>query len=113
MKMGKLKRCLAGFLAVATVLSSSNIAYAAEYNQDKTVYTVKAAEAVAEHYDLTDAEKAVLASNVIAQGDELKANVPTEEQVAVNSDNKTVTATAVSITGYSFTCRRYPFVSSS
>ena len=100
MKMGKLKRCLAGFLAVATVLSSSNIAYAAEYNQDKSVYTVKAAEAVAEHYDLTDAEKAVLASNVIAQGDELKANVPTEEQVAVNSDNKTVTATAVSGTAY-------------
>lgn len=99
--MGKLKRCLAGFLAVATVLSSSNIAYAAQglVKDDvsgKTVYKATEAESVAVFYEsqLSEQEIAVLKSSMIAQGILPDAELPTDSLVTVDTGTRTITAKA-------------------
>lgn len=95
MKQGKsfLTRLLALALALAMVLSNANLglaltAFAEGENK------VTAGELVADNYELTDAEKAILKSGYLV-GDTYSYDIPTDSAlVAVNTDEKTVSAAA-------------------
>lgn len=90
MIVGHLKRCLAGFLAMAIVLTSSNIAYAAEsLTKDKLnpVWETTDAAIIADNYGFSDEEKAVLSYDVIKKGNSLSVNsIPTTEDGLVKVD---------------------------
>lgn len=106
--MGKWKRCLAGLLAVATVFTSSNIAYAAESLTGRNNWSTTTAEIVANAYFGSDsvsdrAARTVLASDVLKKGDSYEIPVPTsDELVTVDSENKVVYAEAYQEKGYTW-----------
>lgn len=106
--MGKWKRCLAGLLAVATVFTSSNIAYAAESLTGRNNWSTTTAEIVANAYFGSDsvsdrAARTVLASDVLKKGDSYEIPVPTSDAlVTVDSENKVVYAEAYECEGYTW-----------
>lgn len=88
-----LKRCLALALALVLLVSGTNMgvalqAFAAD-NAAET--TVQIGKIVADSYDLTDAEKALLSSGYLVGGT-YSYTEPSEELVSVDTDKKTITA---------------------
>lgn len=105
--MRKWKRCLAGLLAVATVFTSSNIAYAAESLSNEK-WSTTTAGIVANAYFGSDSEsdiaaRTVLESDVLEKGDSYEIQVPTSDTlVDVDSANKVVYAEAYQDGGYNW-----------
>lgn len=98
MRMGKLKRCLAGFLAVATVLSSSSISYAMETVNPGADVTKTVKDVVIEEYVTDETVKSILESDLIVVGNDnvVTTNAPSnvDDLIEVNStsEQKTVAA---------------------
>lgn len=94
MKKGKsiLTRCLALALALVLIASSANLGtvlkvFAAEQK------TVKVSELVVNNYELTDAEKALITSGQLVDGDVTYTAFNADEiNVVVDTDAKTITA---------------------
>ena len=86
-----LSRCLAMFLAV--MLAFANVpglmvtAFAAEHS-------VSAGNVIAEHYDISEAEKELLKSGYLAGDYTIEYSDPEESWVTVDHENKTITAEA-------------------
>ncbi|MBO5278997.1 MAG: hypothetical protein J6B06_05880, partial [Lachnospiraceae bacterium] len=81
----KLKRCLAGILAVTTVLSSSSIAYAADTLAGSVVdskLSVTTAEIVAAENDLTESEAAIISSGYVDAGISYETTLPSASKDA-------------------------------
>ena len=90
-----LTRCLALVMALVLLVSSSNLGIVLQASA-ATDATVTTAELVAKSYGLTDAEKALLNSGMIAGTETISYSIPEDADnlVTVDTENKTIKATA-------------------
>lgn len=88
-----LKRCAALVMALVLLVSSSNLGVALTVLAGETTKTVTYGELVANNYDLTDAEKNLLNSGILAGGS-FGYTVPEagDNLVAVDTDAKSIEA---------------------
>lgn len=92
----RVKRGLAWVLTLCLLMSGADLGLVSQALAGETDTASKTvAQVVAENYDLTDAEKALLASGLLASG-RIDYTVPTNNDglVEVDTDNKMVTAKA-------------------
>lgn len=92
-----LMRCFAMFLAVLMALTGSNVGVALQaFAAESDGVTVSVGKLVADNYELTAEEEALLASGCLTGGT-ITYTVPTDgaEYVTVDTDNKKITAESV------------------
>ena len=88
-----LKRFFALAMALLIAVSGSNLGVALQVSAAGSDIEVNIGKLVADNYELSDAEKALLSSGYLA-GDTISYTVPTNEDglVTVDTENKTITA---------------------
>ena len=91
-----LKRCFALFLALLMAVSGSNLGVALRVSAAESGVEVNVGKLVADNYELTEAEKALLSSGYLT-GETVSYTVPTNgaEHVTVDTENKKITANVV------------------